>query len=320
MLELFDPMRQFFSRLSVSSSSQADVINRLFSDFIIMSFIVLAIVGFMVLGGAILYRSGKRRGEPGQSSGNKRLEILWTAIPFGVVTLFFFLSLFGMESINQPVATNQKPDIRIIAHQWWWEFRYPKSGVITANELHIPVGERLLMQIESADVIHSWWVPALGRKTDAIPGHPNFAWIEADSAGTFEGTCSEYCGLEHAWMRISVIAESSDRFNDWIAQQKSTAIMPADSVALMGKEIFQHRTCGSCHAISGTSATGRIGPDLSHFGSRKTMLSGLMNNNRANLERWLKSPQKVKPGANMPNFLLSDDETMALTEYLEKLR
>ena len=211
-----------------SSSMQADEINRLFLGYLILSAIILGIVLFMVIGGVIKYRSGKHHGEARQTFGNKRLEIAWTIIPLIIVFVLFFLSLRVMEKINEPIINGQKPDIVITAHQWWWDFKYPKLGVTTANELHIPVDKNLLMRIQSADVIHSWWVPALGRKTDAIPGRMNYSWIDADSIGEYEGTCSEYCGTEHAWMRIKVVAESQTDFNNWVEQQLRTAVVPTD--------------------------------------------------------------------------------------------
>ncbi len=320
MLALFDPLKRFFSQMFVSSSAQADNINRLFLDFVILSAVILGIVAFMVIGGVILFRSSRRKGEPKQIFGNRGLELLWTLVPFIIVIILFFMALNVMKKINEPIVSGQKPDIVIIAHQWWWDMRYPKLNVITANELHIPINKQLLMRIESADVIHSWWVPALGRKTDAIPGRMNYAWIEADSVGEYAGTCSEYCGTEHAWMRIKVIAQTDDNFRKWIKREQADANQPTDTLGIRGENIFQQKTCGSCHAISGTEAHAHIGPDLSHLASRETLLSGIKTNTRENLKKWLEDPQKVKKGSNMPDFLMSDEEINALTDYLEQLR
>ncbi len=317
---MVDSIKRFFAQMFASSSSQADDINRLFLNFVLLSVIILAIVGFMVIGGVLFYRSGKRKGEPRQISGNRNLEILWTVIPLIVVIALFFASLRVMKRINEPIVSGQKPDIVIIAHQWWWDMRYPKLGVITANELHIPAGKKLLMRIGSADVIHSWWVPELGRKTDAIPGRINYSWIDADTSGEYEGTCSEYCGTEHAWMRIKVVAQSPEAFNRWIEKQKASPPRPHDSLGIAGENLFQRMTCGNCHAISGTPADAHIGPDLSHIASRETILSGMMQNNRENLKRWLENPQKVKKGSNMPDFMLNGNEVDALVDYLEQLK
>ncbi len=320
MTGFFDSVRQFFSQMFVSSSSQANEINRLFLDFIILSAVILGIVTFMVIGGIIVYRAGKQTGEPRQITGNKPLELIWTLIPLVIVIVLFFLSLHVMREINKPIMPGEKPDIVIIAHQWWWEMRYPKQNIITANELHIPIHKRLLMNIESADVIHSWWVPSLGRKIDAIPGRKNSGWIEADSIGEYEGTCSEYCGTQHAWMRIKVIAQSANDYAQWIKNEKQYPVLPMDSLGRVGEKIFHQKTCGSCHSITGTSADAHIGPDLSHFASRETMLSGMMANNKENLTKWLDNPQKIKEGSYMPDFLMSDGEIKALTDYLEQLK
>jgi cytochrome c oxidase subunit II len=317
---MFETLQRFFSQMFVSSSAQADDINRLFLNFILLSAIILAIVAFMVIGGVIIYRSKKKTGEPRQIFGNRSLELVWTLIPLAIVTILFFLSLKIMKKINEPITKGRKPDVIIIAHQWWWDMEYPEYNVITANELHIPVGKNFLMRIQSADVIHSWWVPALGRKTDAIPGRMNYSWIEADSVGEYAGTCSEYCGTEHAWMRIKVIAETQQQFDKWIEQQHKPSHRPTDSLGILGEKIFQEKTCGSCHTISETPANARIGPDLSHLASRETLLSGMMKNNRKNLKRWLEDPQKVKKGSNMPDFLMNKEEINALTDYLEQLK
>lgn len=313
-------LKHFFSEMFVSSSAQTDEINRLFIGFLILSAVIMAIVLFMVIGGTIRYRASKRKGEARQTFGHKGLEIVWTVIPLIIVTVLFFVSLNVMEKINEPVVNGQKPDIVIIAHQWWWDMRYPKQGVTTANELHIPTGKKLLMRIQSADVIHSWWVPALGRKIDAVPGHNNFGWIDADSSGVYDGTCSEYCGNQHAWMRIKVIAEPQEDFDRWISQQKQMAAIPVNSVAQQGEVLFQEKTCGNCHTISGTPADGKIGPDLSHIASRETLLSGMMTNKKENLRKWLENPQNVKEGSNMPNFLMSENEVNELVDYLEQLK
>lgn len=320
MGHLIDALKHFFSSMFLSSSAQEDEINKLFLAYLILSAIILGVVLFMVIGGILKYRADKRKGEARQIFGNNRLEIAWTVIPLIIVTVLFFSSLKVMEKINEPVVNGQKPDIVIIAHQWWWDFYYPKLHVTTANELHIPVDKNLLMLIQSADVIHSWWVPELGRKIDAIPGRNNFGWIDADKTGDYEGMCSEYCGNEHAWMRIKVIAESQADFDRWALEQSQPADQPTGQAALQGEVLFQQKTCGNCHTISGTPAEGRIGPDLSHIASRQTILSGMMTNEKDNLKKWLEDPQKVKKGSNMPNFLMSEKEVNLLVDYLEQLK
>jgi cytochrome c oxidase subunit II len=320
MEALLQAVRRFFSFLFTSSSGEESDINSLFRKFLVMAAIMFLIVCFMVIAGGFRYRSKHKLTEPKQTSGNKRLEILWTLIPLLTLIIFFFLTIKTMRDIDQPFSQGQKPDIVIIAHQWWWDMRYPEYKIITANELHIPVGKRLLMRIESADVIHDWWVQDLGRKIDAIPGRLNYTWIEADTAGLYLGTCSEYCGMQHAWMRISVIAQPVAEFISWVKNQQQIPKTPINPTAMTGAKLFQIKTCGSCHAIAGTPAISHIGPDLSHLISRKTILSGMLSNSRENLENWLKDPQKIKEGAHMPNFLLQQDEINALVDYLEELK
>ncbi len=320
MDKIFESVRQFFSQLFVSSSPEAYDINNLFLKFLILAAIIVALIAGLVIYSSIFFSAKRRPAIPPQVFGHKTLELIWTIVPLMIVTFFFFLTFKSMREINQPFQQGRKPDIVVIAHQWWWDMRYPEENVITANELHIPVGKKLLMQIRSADVIHSWWVPDLGRKTDAIPGHINYSWIEADKPGIYSGTCSEYCGTQHAWMRIRVIAESQADFDKWIKEQQQVPKMPTDSIAILGAELFQKKTCASCHAILGTPAQSHIGPDLSHFASRQTILSGMFDNNMGSLQRWLINPQNVKEGSHMPNFMLNPKEIEALSTYLEGLK
>ena len=208
-----------------------------------------------------------------------------------------------------------------MAHQWWWEAKYA-SGAVTANEIHIPVGQRVALRLESADVIHDFWVPELGRKMDIIPGRPSTMWIEADSAGTYEGACAEYCGVQHAWMRILVIAQSPEDFAAWERHEleKAPAPAPADADATRGASLFASMTCVSCHAIDGTTATARYAPDLTHVAERRTLGAGVLVNTAANLGRWLKNPQDIKDGCHMPNAQLSDAQVQGLVAYFETLR
>lgn len=320
MERFIETVGRFFSQLFASSSTEASDINTLFLRYLILAGLIFSIVSALVIISAIKFRSNKRPNEPSQIFGNKRLEITWTILPLVAVTFFFVLTVITMQDINQPVSKNKKPDIVVIAHQWWWDFEYPKEGVRAANEWHIPVGKKLLMEIRSADVIHSWWVPALGRKTDAVPGRINYTWIEADSAGVYDGTCSEYCGMEHAWMLIKVIAQNNNDFQKWIEHNKTSQPFPQDDLARKGALIFQQKTCANCHAIKGTPADVHIGPDLTHMASRTTLLSGMEKNTEANLRAWLKDPQKIKEGAHMPNFRLSKNDLNALVTYLEGLK
>jgi cytochrome c oxidase subunit II len=222
------------------------------------------------------------------------------------------LSVFMVRTMiaSDPPTADAKPDLRIVAHQWWWEIYYLKSGVVAANEIHIPIGKRLLVDFRSADVIHDFWVPALGRKIDIIPGHPNRLWIEADHGGTYLGACAEFCGNEHAWMRIMVIADSPEEFVAWIKQQAGIPLKPVTADEQLGAKIYREKICTNCHLRS-------VGPDLTHIASRRTLAAGALENTPENLAAWLHDPDDFKPGSNMPNFKLSDDEVRALVAYLE---
>lgn len=312
--------QDFFSRLFSSSSEDAYDINVLFLRFLIFCGIITAIIGGAIIISVIRFREGKKPDEPKQIFGHTKLEIAWTIFPLAIVIFFFVLTLQLMQKINKSIPKGKKADIVIIAKQWWWDMRYPDLKVITANELHVPVGKRLLMRVESADVVHDWWVPDLGPKVDAIPGQPNYIWLKAGKIGTFSGACSEYCGTQHAWMRISVIVESQAEFDKWVMNQQKIPDTPSDSVAKAGASLFEKKTCMNCHSVSADPTDAHVGPDLSHIGSRATLLSGKVANTKENLSAWLQNPQQLKEGALMPNFLLKHEEVKALTAYLEELK
>ncbi len=278
--------------------------------------IVAGLVGYI----AVRFRSSTAR-EPRQTEGNTRLEIAWTIAPALVLVVLFALTLRAVGGSDPPL--DGEADITIIAHQWWWEVKY-KSGAITANEIHIPTGRPLTIQIESADVVHDFWVPDLARKIDAVPGYPVKIQMQADTPGHYLGACAEYCGAEHAWMRILVIADAPDAFAKWEAHELDPAPAPVSDAAVRGERLFNERTCVRCHPIAGGLAPmptlERVAPDLTHLGERETLGSGVMQNTPDELSRWLKSPQVVKNGSHMPDVRLSDDETADLVAYFEELR
>ncbi len=208
----------------------------------------------------------------------------------------------------------------MVGHQWWWEARYPESGVITANEIHIPVGKPMSVELQSADVLHEFWVPELARKMTTVPGHPNHIWLQADKPGTYLGVCSEFCGTQHAWMRFLVVAEEGSKFEAWQRDQLRPSTVPVGDAAARGLSLFKQMTCAACHAIQGTDVVARVGPDLTHFASRQQLGGGVEENSEANLHRWLANPQEVKPGVMMPNFKFSDQQITDLVAYLETLK
>lgn len=285
-----------------------------------ISIVILAIIVVAVAYIIIRYRKTPGDdGEPFQNFGDLRLEIVWTLIPLAIVAVLFQLTCSTMRAVDPPVG-DKEPDLVVIGHQWWWELRYPESGVVTANEVHIPVGKYLLVRLESIDVIHDFWVPELARKIDLIPGHPNHIWIIANEPGVYLGACAEFCGTQHANMRIRVIAQSEEDFKKWERQQLAVPRTPRSGVAGKGAKLFQEMACMNCHTIQGTAASARVGPNLTHLTDRETIGAGVLINTPENLTKWLANPQKYKPGSLMPNMKLSDTEVQAIVAYLEALK
>ncbi len=301
------------------SSPEAHAIADLFGVTLGICAVIFALVLALIVYSLLRFRHREGDQEPEQIHGNPRLEVAWTVAPFLVLVGIFALTLRAVGASDPPV--DRDPDIVVTGHQWWWEARYPATGAVTANEIHIPVGRRVLVRLEAADVVHDFWVPELGRKIDAVPGHPNHLWIEASAPGTYPGACAEYCGAQHAWMRILVVAEEPAQFEAWQAHEASPAPKPADARAAEGARIFRDLTCVKCHAIGGTGADARVAPDLTHIASRRTLAAGAVDENTpANLARWLHDPDDFKPGSHMPNLRLSDAQVNDLVTYFETLR
>ncbi len=271
----------------------------------------------------IRYRQrGNETGEPRQIFGNRRLELLWTGIPAVTLAIVFGIMVFTMRGVEAgPVNDPNALTIEVIGHQWWWEYRYPDQKFVTANELHLPVGQPVHLRLRSDDVIHDFWVPALGRKMDMIPSQTNDLWTQVDTPGVYTGSCAEYCGLQHAGMRLRVVAETPDSFAAWVAgQQRGEPPMSGD--AAHGRTLFfqSQADCASCHAIDGTTAKGNVGPNLTHVGGRTMLAANVLPNSPDNMVRWLLNPQAIKPGNRMPNLRLSDDDARDLAAYLESLK
>ncbi|MDQ6674377.1 MAG: cytochrome c oxidase subunit II [Chloroflexota bacterium] len=253
--------------------------------------------------------------EPPQVRGNRTLELIWTVTPALVLAVVFVLVVQTIRTVDA-AAPGAQP-LRVIGHQWWWEYDYPNSQVVTANELHVPVGVPLQISLESGDVIHSFHVPRFGWMQDMVPGKTNQMSVLVNRPGVYDGTCNQYCGLQHAWMRIRVIAEPGEQFTAW-QQQQSQPTVPAGS---RGEQVFLQNTCVACHAIRGLQTTASVGPDLTHVGSRATLGAGVVDNTPANLEQWIRDPQALKPGVLMPAFQnLSPADLTALADYLESLK
>lgn len=303
------------------ASFQADRINRLFNHFNIAAGAMLLLVIVLTLWFVIRYRRPEGDDSEGsQNEGNRRLEILMIGVP-GLLLAWFFYETFTVSAAVMPSASPQRPpDVIITGHQFWWEVDYPGKQVITANEVHLPVGRQLLMEMRSADVIHDWWVPQLGNKMDLIPGNKNYLWLTIRKAGNYVGACSEFCGAQHAWMRIRVIAQDPADFNRWLDSNATAAMPPGDDLAREGKVLFETRSCAGCHGIKGTSAIGTAGPDLTHVASRGTLLTGMLATNEQNLGDWIDHPQRIKEGAYMPAFRFPPDSVKAIAHYLAQLK
>jgi cytochrome c oxidase subunit 2 len=284
---------------------------------------VIALLIFIGVEGALVFAIVRYRasryvaGAAATFERNRRLEIAWTAAPALILAVIFVLTLGTMAEIN---GAGVAPAMRIAAtgHQWWWEFSY--GGVKTANELHIPVATPIDLDLTSADVIHSFWVPELGPKMDMLPGVTNRLRLFARRAGSYDGQCSEFCGIEHAWMRIRVVVQTQSEFDAWLGVQGE----PRTTVETDAEKIFLANICVSCHTIRGTDAKGTAGPDLTHVGSRATIGAGVLQNAEANIvanmRAWLADPQRYKPGALMPSVPLSSADLDALAAYLVSLK
>jgi cytochrome c oxidase subunit II len=299
-----------------AASPEAGAIAHLFIISLVICAVIFAVVAGLAMYGLIKFRWREGSPDPKQIRGNQTVEIVWTVVPLGIVILLFVLSLRAMNVSDPPLKG--KPDLVVIGHQWWWEVRYPKLGIVTANEIHIPVGVPISVKLDSADVLHEFWVPELTRKMTTVPMLGNHIWIQADHPGTYEGVCSEFCGAEHAWMRFQVIAESPARYAAWVKDQTRPP-PPATGEAALGRKVFTALTCASCHRIEGTSA-GQAGPDLTHLESRAYIGGRVLANTPENLVRWLVDPQAIKPGVKMPTFHYSGRQLDELTAYLETLK
>ena len=303
------------------SSEQADKIYKLFNYFNIAALCMFLLVTVLAAYICIKYRKKKNdERKPDQFKGNNLLEAFMIGVPTLLVVFFFYKTIQVMRSVEPATEVYPQPDIIITSHQFWWEVEYPSAKVITANEIHLPVHKKILMELRSADVIHDWWVPELGNKMDCIPGHVNHLWLNINKAATYAGLCSEFCGAQHAWMRMDIVVQNTADYNNWLAATAAIAKVPSDSLAMKGASIFQATTCANCHRVNGTPAAGAIGPDLTHLFSRMKMLAGMMPVNEANLYKWIANPQQVKPGSKMPDFIYSKDTVNALVHYMTQLQ
>lgn len=239
--------------------------------------------------------------------------------PVVVLSVLWVLTLHDMSALSVP-ATSPALTVNVIGHQWWWEVRYPTQGVVTANDVHIPVGQPVRLNLTTADVNHSFWVPQLTAKTDMIAGRLNTMWLQADKPGVYRGQCAEYCGLQHANMIFYVVADARVAFARWMSQERQPPVQPSDPTLQQGQQAFVTSACTACHTIQGTTANGRVGPDLTHFGSRVSIGAGAVPNTAGNLGGWIIDSQSIKPGNIMPPIQVAARQLQALIQYLESLK
>src|SRR6266851_1427907 len=308
-----------------SRSTPADSIRHL-------SLFVLGVTGliFIVVFSLLTYdvvkfrsRAADAEREPAQVYGSTQIKIAWTIIPVLIVVVLFLATARVIHTIQDAPKPAEAVEITAIGHQFWWEFRYPALGVVTANELHVPVSDSshptpTFLKLLSADTDHSFWIPQLAGKTDLIPNHPNSMWMDPHRTGVFLGQCAQYCGTQHAKMLLRVSVDTPEDFGVWVRAQQRPAIQ--DEKVAAGRRVFEMTACINCHAVGGSAANGRFGPDLTHLMSRETIASGAAENTKANLRLWIQKPDAIKPGSLMPAMQLSDSDLDALVSYLETLR
>ena len=291
-----------------------------------LSQFVLGITGgiFAVVGGLLVFvmikfraREGDTEHEPPQIYGSTQVELAWSVIPILIVVVLFLTTARIIFAIQDAPKPADALDVTVVGHQFWWEFRYPGLGFVTANELHVPVGRATYLRLLSADVDHSFWVPQLAGKTDLIPDHPNETWIEPLHTGLYLGQCAQFCGVEHAKMLLRVYVDSPQQFAAWVKDQQQPGI--EDPQVEAGLHVFETEACANCHRIAGTAATGSFGPDLTHVASRATLASGILRNTPQNLRDWIQDPDSRKPGVLMPAMQLNEGQIDELVAYLNSL-
>jgi cytochrome c oxidase subunit II len=281
--------------------------------------VVFSLLAYVVI--KFRNKRGDDRSEPAQIYGSNQVELAWTVIPILIVVALFLAAARVIASVQNAPRPSGALEVIVTGHQYWWEYRYPRLNIVTANELHIPLSDPAhpaptFLTLLSADTDHSFWVPRLGGKTDLIPNHPNSMWIDPRETGLFLGQCSQYCGTQHAKMLLRVYVDTPEDFDRWVKTQQQQA----QSTQSSGQRVFESTACVNCHAVSGTNAKGRFGPDLSHLMTRDTLASGAAPNTPEMLRLWIKNPDAIKPGSKMPAMGLSDRDVDAVTAYLETLR
>ena len=290
-------------------------------SFWIMAGIFLVVAGVLVVT-VIRFRERRHQRDelPPQVEGNTFLEALWTIVPILLLAILGTVTVTGSFALAKLAPAKKAVVVQVTAHQYWWAFTYPQTGITTADDLHIPVGKKIDLELTSADVMHAFWVPRLGGKTDAVPGRTNYMWLEASKPGIYTGQCAEFCGTGHADMRIVVDAQSPAAYAAWVHTMKHPNPPPTSGLAHQGYVDFKSVGCFACHTITGTQFFGVVGPNLTNLALRPKIAGNILPNTPANLAAWLRNPPAVKPGALMPDLHLSNTEVKALVAYLDSLK
>ncbi len=298
---------------------------------------IICAVIFLIVTGMLVYVTVKfrsrgpqdERQEPPQIYGSSQIELAWTVIPILITVVLILVTTRTIGEIQDKKIPPSALQVRVIGHQWWWEVQYLRNGATgdsreivftTANEIHVPIDKVTEVFLESADVLHSFWVPQLNGKTDVVPNHKNSTWIEPHALGTYFGNCAEYCGTQHANMLLRVVVQTPENFEKWSLAQQSPAPAPTAPDAIAGRQVFYANSCINCHRIDGTVAVGVFGPDLSHFAIRQTFGAGVAPLNPANLRTWMADPHTLKPGVLMPNMQLTPKQVDDVVAYLMTLK
>lgn len=301
------------------AGSKAETVATLWWVLFAVSMVVIVGVTAVLLWAVATRRGPDTRIRPG--SGGRLVLVAGIVVPAVVLTATYAVGLTAMRSMRAPAEAASDIRVDVVGHLWWWEVRYPGRDVVTANEIHVPVGSTVRLRLTTADVNHSLWVPQLAPKTDLVAGRTNTMWLRATETGVYRGRCAEYCGMSHGHMGFSVVAQSPDDFESWVRDRRRPAAAEPDSeAAARGREIFLAGSCASCHTIAGTAADGEIGPDLTHLASRAWLGAETVPNDPEQLAAWITDPRQFKPGARMPPQPLSAPDLAALVAYLETLQ
>ena len=303
------------SILRPQGSSGKDILTLTIIMFAILSAVLLAVWG--ILAWVVVRYRNRPESEVSKTRGNTRIEIVWTVIPAVIVAVLFALTL---QTTSQITGATGNVTLTVTGHQWWWEGQYSGASFRIANEFHVPVGRDVTADLLSVDVIHSFWIPQMGGKTDMIPGKLNHTSFTPVKVGRYVGVCSEFCGSQHAHMRMLLFVDTSAQYAAWFANQDKPAAAPTTPAGVAGAAAIRTLGCGGCHTLRGTPLKGRYGPDLTHLASRTTIAAVTLRNTPANLHRWISNPQAVKPGNHMPALPVPPQTLDQIVAYLSELK